>query len=273
MRRRDPLRKAHIASTIWFVLAVGYILVLTLRQAGVRWWVVFSLSGHGVLIALVLVSLYLFAIFRGISSSQKVQAEHPLTSTTYYAVFYVLTPLLGGAAGCLGMIGSRVASQFILGVALGTLGITFLVWVILDPAFGLLEMLLPASREHRMRRLARARAERERKQKDRERLLTQVIAQEDSDRRCWREILKHQAEELAGLLADERADPQQAEREAVGIGVMAWQTGGLSCMQEVRDMAMDICRRKRKHEIAVDYLNFWWDGIGNWQATAFGSCP
>jgi hypothetical protein len=124
-----------------------------------------------------------------------------------------------------------------------------------------------------MRRLARARAERERKQKDRERLLTQVIAQEDSDRRCWREILKHQAEELAGLLADERADPQQAEREAVGIGVMAWQTGGLSCMQEVRDMAMDICRRKRKHEIAVDYLNFWWDGIGNWQATAFGSCP
>lgn len=271
MKRQDDVRKAHVASTIWFVLAVGYILVFALRQAGVKWWVVFSLSGHGLLIALVLVSLYLFAIFRGISSSQKVEAEHPLTSTTYYAVFYVLTPLLGGAAGCLGMIGSRMAGQFFLGVALGTLGVTFLVWVILDPAFGLLEMLLPASRAYRARRLAQARAERERRQKNRERLLMQVLAQEDSDRRRWREILKHQAEELAGLLAEERSDRQQAEREAVGIGVMAWQTGGLSCMQEVHDMAMEICRRNRRHKTVVDYLNFWWDGIGNWRATPLGA--
>ncbi|MBN2314165.1 MAG: hypothetical protein JXM79_09565, partial [Sedimentisphaerales bacterium] len=100
MRRRDELRKAHIAGTIWFVLAVGYIFVLALRQAGVRWWVVFSLSGHGVLIVSVLVSLYLFAIFRGISSSQNVEIEHPLTSSTYYAAFYLLTPFLGGLAGC-----------------------------------------------------------------------------------------------------------------------------------------------------------------------------
>src|SRR5512145_2232659 len=123
MKRQDDLRRVHIASTIWFVLAVGYILVLALRQAGVRWWVVFSLSGHGLLIASVLISLYLFAIFRGISSSQKVQTEHPLTSTTYYALFYVLTPLLGGLAGCLVTIGERTAWQFFLGVSMGTLGV------------------------------------------------------------------------------------------------------------------------------------------------------
>ena len=106
MRRRDELKKAHIAGTVWFALAVSYIFVLALRQAGVRWWVVFSLSGHGVLIVAVLVSLYLFAIFRGISSSQNVEIEHPLTSSTYYAAFYLLTPFLGGLAGCLGMIGT-----------------------------------------------------------------------------------------------------------------------------------------------------------------------
>ena len=270
MRRQDELRRAHVASTIWFVLAVGYILVLTLRQAGVKWWVVFSLSGHGVLIAAVLVSLYLFAIFRGISSSQKVLVEHPLTSTTYYAVFYVLTPFLGGAAGCLGMVGARGVGQFLLGVALGTLGVTFVVWVILDPVIGLLELLLPPSRKHRLARLAEARAERERKQKERERLLAQVLAEEDSQRDRWRELLKPQAQRLARLLKEGAADPQQAEREAVGIGVTAWQAGGLSCMQEVRDMAITICKRNGKDKAVADYLSFWWDGIGNWRATPLG---
>jgi hypothetical protein len=267
MRPRDELRKAHIASTIWFVLAVAYILVLTLRQAGVNWWVVFSLSGHGVLIVMVLVSLYLFAIFRGIGSSQRVQIEHPLTSTTYYAGFYVVTPFLGGLAGCLGMIGAYSISHFFLGIALGTLGVTFLVWVILDPAFGLLEMLLPASRRHRIQRLAQARAERESRQRDREHLLAQVLAKEDSDRRCWRELLKPQAEKLAGLLTADGTDFRQAEREAVGVGVNAWQTGGLSCMREVRDMTMALCKEKSRDRTVVDHISFWWDGIGKWRAT------
>ena len=270
MRRQDELRRAHVASTIWFVLAVGYILVLTLRQAGVKWWVVFSLSGHGVLIAAVLVSLYLFAIFRGISSSQKVLVEHPLTSSTYYAVFYVLTPFLGGAAGCLGMIGAHGVGQFFLGVAMGTLGVTFVVWVILDPVIGLLELLLPPSRKHRLVRLAEARAERERKQKERERLLAQVLAEEDSQRRGWAEMFEPQAQRLAGLLEEGATDPQQAEREAVGIGVMAWQAGGLSCMQEVRDTAIAICKHNGKDKAVADYLSFWWDGIGNWRATPLG---
>lgn len=271
MKRQDDLRRVHIASTIWFVLAVGYILVLAMRQAGVRWWVVFSLSGHGLLIASVLISLYLFAIFRGISSSQKVQIEHPLTCTTYYALFYVLTPLLGGLAGCLGTIGERTAWQFFLGVSMGTLGVTFLVWVILDPVIGLLEMLLPASRAHRMQRLAQARVEKELRQKHREHLLAQVLANEDSDRRNWREQLKPQAERLAGLLAHDGIDLKQAEREAVSIGVSAWQTGGLSCMREVRDMAISLCKQTCRDKAVVDYVSFWWDGIGNWRAAPINS--
>ena len=83
MFERNKLASIHFVSTAWFILCVGYIGILALRQAGVNWWILFSLTGYGVLIALVLISLYLFAIFRGISSSQKVKVEHPLTCTAF----------------------------------------------------------------------------------------------------------------------------------------------------------------------------------------------
>jgi len=258
------LKLVHLASTVWFILCIGYILVLTLHQAGVKWWVVFSLSGYGALIALILISLYLFAIFRGISSSQKVQIEHPLTSTSYYRVFYVITPLFGGLAGCLGMIGVSTIGQFVLGVALGTLGTTFLVWVIVDPLAGLLEMLLPpASRRHRAERMALAKTLRQSRQKNRERLLVEVVANAELERRCWRKVLKPKAEKLAGLLTAGEIDFKQVERQAVGIGVSAWQIGGLSCMRELRDMAMALAKESNKS--VVDYIGDWWDGIGSWR--------
>ena len=267
MSRRDELKIVHIASTVWFIMSVGYMLVSALRQAGIHWWVVFSLSGHGALIILVLVSLYLFAIFRGISSSQKLQLEHPLTSTIYYAVFYVSAPFLGSLAGFLGMIGTLSISQFLLGIAMGTLGTTFLVWVIVDPAIGLLEMLLPTSRKNRAQRLVRAKVDKEKRQKERLNLLEEVIAKEDSDRLTWQQVLRPQAEKLAGLLISDAEDPKVLEQEAVGIGVKAWQTGGLSCMRELREMAISLCKQKRQNEAIVDYISFWWDGIGNWRAT------
>ena len=270
MMRRVDLKFAHIASTVWFILCVGYILVLALRQAGMHWWVVFSLSGQGALIILLLVSLYLFAIFRGISSSQKVQMEHPLTSTIHYAVFYVSAPFLGCLAGLLGMIGTNIFSQFLLGIAMGTLGTTFLVWVIVDPLIGLLEMILPASRKHRSQRLDQTKTERDKKQKAGVRLLEEVLEKEESDRLYWQEVLKPQAEKLAGLLTTDITDLKQVEREAVGIGVSAWQTGGLSCMRELRDMAMALCKQKYQNRAIVDYINFWWDGIGNWRAAPLG---
>lgn len=264
MSRQRTLQLIHLASTVWFIICIVYILVLTLRQAGVRWWIVFSLSGHGLLITLTLISLYLFAIFRGISSSQKVQVEHLLTSTDYYRVFYVVTPLLGGFAGCLGMIGISTVGQFASGVALGTLGTTFLVWVIVDPLTGLLEMLLPsASRRHRSQRIARAKALRQIRQENRENLLQDVFVKEEQKRQQWREVLKPKAEMLAEMLAADEIDFKQIEYEAVGIGVKAWQIGGLSCMRELRDMAIELAKEKNKS--VVDYIGVWWDGIGSWR--------
>jgi len=260
------LKRFHLASTVWFIVCVGDILVLALRQAGVNWWVVISLSGHGVLIALLLISLYLFAIYRGISSSQKVQIEHPLTSTSYYAVFYVITPLLGGLAGCLGMIGVSTIGQFVLGITLGTLGTTFLVWVIIDPLAGLLEMLLlPVSRKHCTERLARVKALRQSRQRNRECLLTEVLAKAESEQGHWHEVLKPKAEKLAGLLTTNETDFSRVEREAVGIGVDAWQIGGLDCMRELRDMAIAIAGQSSQNKSVVDYIGAWWDGIGSWR--------
>ena len=143
MSQRETLKLVHFGSTFWFMLCVGYILALMLREAGFHWWIIFSLSGHSVLLIFLLISLYLFAIFKGASRSHKIDVEHPLTSTNHYLVFYLIAPFLGVLAGFLGMIGVNTASQFLYGIVLGTLGTTFLVWVILDPLTILAETLLP----------------------------------------------------------------------------------------------------------------------------------
>ena len=264
MSRRRTLKLIHLTSTIWFILCISYILILTLRQAGIKWWIVFSLSGHGLLISFTLISLYLFAIFRGVSSSQKVQIEHPLTSTNYYRIFYVMTPLLGGLAGCIGMIGISTFGQFVSGVALGTLGMTFLVWVIVDPLVGLLEPVVSStSRKHRIERITRAKVLRQNKQKNRENLLREVLIKEKLEKEQWREVLAPIAEKLASMLTSDEIDFERKQCEAISMGVDAWQIGGLGCMRELHNMAIDLAEEKNKS--FVDYTGLWWDGIGSWR--------
>lgn len=268
MSRRRTIKLVHLAGTAWLVLCVFYIMVAALRQAGFNWWVIFSLSGHSALIAFLLVSLYLFAIFKGVEKSQGVEVEHPLTSSIYYDFFYVATPFLGGLAGCLGMIGATTIGQFAIGIAMGTLGTTCLVWIIVDPAAGSVETLLPVSRRHRLERIAEAKAQREKRQRDRERLLADILAREEMNHRQWQEVLKPQAEKLAGLLTADAVEFREAEREAVDIGVGAWQMGGLQCMRELHSMAINIRREKWQDANIIDYISSWWDGIGNWRNTS-----
>ena len=265
MSIRQRIATIHFAGTIWFVLCVSFLLIIALLQAGVKWWIVFSLSAHGILLALLLISLYLFAFFRGISSSQKLHAEHPITKTDQYVFFYAATPFLGGLAGLLGTIGAETTNQFISGIALGTLGMTFMVWVIVDPVLGLLEMLFPESRKHYIQRQTEAKMVKEQKQKERKRLLEEITTNDNSNYQLWHEKLKPQAEKLASLLSSNLEDFKQAEREAAGIGVNAWHIGGLNCMQELRNMALEIYRQNNNNKDVVDYITFWWDGIGSWR--------
>lgn len=270
MSQQSRLKLVHFASTAWFMLAIGYILVLALRQAGFHWWVIFSLSGHSAILIFLLISLYLFAIYRGIDRSQKIEMEHPLTSTRYYTAFYDVSPLLGGLAGYVGSIGISRISELVLGIALGTLATTFLVWIVVDPAIAFVERRLPASRKHRLERLAKVRALRQEQQEERKRLLAEVLAQDEQDRSYWQKALKPQAEKLAELLITNRTDFKQAECKAVEIGANAWQIGGLSCMQELRDMTTAICKQKNQSSDTVDYIPVWWDGIGSWRSPSFG---
>jgi hypothetical protein len=248
---------------------MGYILVLALREAGVKWWLIFSLSGHSALLIFLLVSLYLFALSRGVGKAQKIELEHPLTTTSYYMGFYGIAPFLGALAGSIGMVGSQTIVHFLLGIALGTLGTTFFVWVIVDPVIGFCESMLPESHKHRAERLAMAEVQRKEKQERRRQLLAEVLSKEESERIHWQQTLRPQAERLADLLETSGADSERAKREVVDIGAAAWQTGGLSCMQELRNMAIAISNERREKNVA-DYVSVWWDGIGNWRKPSLG---
>jgi hypothetical protein len=168
------------------------------------------------------------------------------------------------------MIGTSTPSKFLLGVALGTLGTTFAVWVIIDPVTGLIEMLLPGSRKHRAERLARAEAERRARLERREQLLTEAFAREAQERRRWEERLRPHAEQLAGLLTTDASSLPRAEKEALDLGATAWRLGGLTCMRQLRDMAMAISRERGAGEDVVDYISHWWDGIGDWRRPSLG---
>lgn len=263
--RRRTLKLIHLLATSWFVLCVAYLLVMALRQAGVNWWVIFSVSGHSGLMVFLLVSLYLFAVFRGVGRAQDIQLEHPLTTTEYYIAFYMLAPFLGGLAGCIGMLGADRLSYYPVGMALGTLATTFLVWVIVDPAAGLAEMLLPASRRHRFERAAAARVLRKERQKRREDLIEQVLARDQADRLNWQRTLKPDAERLVALVAAEGRDLEVRRRQAVDIGAAAWSSGGLGCMQYLYEMTVKMCREKNINRPVAEYIRFWWDGIGSWR--------
>jgi hypothetical protein len=176
---------------------------------------------------------------------------------------------LGGLAGILGVIGADTINQFLSGITLGTLGMTFMVWVIVDPVLGLLETFFPESRRHYIKRQNEARIVKEQKQKERERLLKEITVEDNSNHQLWHDKLKPQAEKLASLLSSNINDFKEAECEAAGIGVDAWHMGGLNCMCELRDMAIDIYRQNNNDKDVVDYIAIWWDGIGGWRDTSF----
>ncbi|MBN1359460.1 MAG: hypothetical protein JW993_02660 [Sedimentisphaerales bacterium] len=270
MTAKRVLKRIHVVSTAWFILSVGYVLAVALEQAGFGRWLNVSLSVYSAVVTLLCTGFYLFALFRGVGGAQNIVVEHPLTTTSHYMAFYVTAPLLGGLAGVLGMLGTPDVPTFVLGVARGTLYTTFAVWVILDPLAGLIEMTLPSSRRHRAERLAQAEAERRARAERRERLLAEAFAREEQERRRWEERLQNEAERLAVLLTTDAAGFEKAEKEALDIGAFAWRLGGLTCMQQLRDMALEIARERAGGSETVDYVSHWWDGIGNWRRPSFG---
>ena len=265
MDSRRTLRLVHLISTIWFMLCTGHASILAMRQAGFNWLVISSLSGYWALLVTLAVSFYLFSIFRGAGKGLSMQKEHPLTSTAYYMTFYVSAPFLGALAGVLAIMGETRVGPLLASISLGTIGTTFLTWVVVDPAAGSLELLTPQARKHRAERLARAHLRKQQEQTNREQLLAQILEEERENERLWRHSLASQADRLATLIAANGADLIGAEQEAIRIGVEAWRMGGLICMRQLHDMAIDAFKRQYTQRQLVDYFSAWWDGIGNWR--------
>ena len=270
MNFRKTLSSVHLAGTVWFIMCTGFVFIMAMRQAGFNLLVIFSLSGYLALLVTLLVSLYLYTIYRGVDKGPDMQQEHPLTSTTYYMAFYVSTPFWGAIAGVFGVIGEKGITSLAGGIALGTIGATFLTWVVVDCIADSVELLMPQPRKHRANRFAEAKLKRQQEQENREQLLALVLEQEQDNKQLWERVLSPQAARLANLLAGDGVNFARAEQEAVVIGVEAWRMGGLSCMRQLRNMTADAFKQQYNQRQFVDYVSAWWDGIGNWRTPAAG---
>lgn len=254
----------HFCATGWFIACASFLLTLAMRQAGAAWWLIFSLSGYSAVLAFVLTSIYLFAVYRGVVRSRTEQ-EYPLTSSIYYMTFYDICPFLGAIAGVFSVVGSGSFLQQFSMVASGSLGTTFLVWIVLDPIVGLIEMCLPTSRELRHKRIAEAKAERQRIQSESNELLKNLGDKENTSLRKWQPVLEPLALTLAKLISSNEADYRMCESHAVEIGAKAWSLGGIACMQRLHKMAIAGHVVNYNGEDAIDYISIWWDGIGTWR--------
>jgi len=270
MNRHKTLKMIHLVSTIWLMLCLALVFVIALKQAGFKWWVIFSLSGHSAVLVFLLVSLYLFAMFGAAGKGHRIAVEHPLTSTSFYMALYVSMPLLGTIAIAPAVLEISQIRQLFGLIAMGTFGATFLTWVIVDPAISFIEMLTPAARVSRQIRLAETKAWEELRQRDRDKQVESVLQNQEQLKRQWEKGLESQAEELAGLLAGSQTGIKYAEQKAVDIGVGAWRMGGLDCMKKLYRMAMERCEANSQNPVAGDYVKSWWDGVGTWRVSTAG---
>ncbi len=266
MTGKRLLKLVHAGSTAWFVLCAGFLLTLAMRQAGAAWWLIFSLSGYSLVLIFVLVSIYLLAVYRG-ARRHETEDEYPLTSYPCYKVFYDICPFLGATAGLISGYDVAGLMGHVNMIAFGSLGTTFLVWIILDPAIAFIEMYLPKSRRLRKLRLARIKAEKRQRQMESETLLAELYEKELQSYEKWQPILEPMAEKLARIVADGQGDFCKREKETAQMGAEAWRLGGIACMRRLHEMAMaDFV--KRSGEKIVDYITIWWDGIGTWRSPA-----
>lgn len=265
MRLRRLLKIIHLASTLWFLLCAGYVLIISLVRAGKSWWFITSVGGYSAPIIFVLISLYLFAIFRDFARSQNLRVEHPLTTSYYYLIFYYISPFLGAAAGAIAGAGTKEITNYLMTAASGTLWMTAMVWVVIDPLAGAAEMLLASSRRHRRKRVSEAKIASQEKLAAQRKLFYELEAKEKHEKRQLNEALRGHAKKLTELLTDDSIDEATRESKAVEIGIAAWQMGGLNCMRYLHSMAMEEVKDKQAMSKEPDYISIWWDGIGTWR--------
>ena len=264
MQTRRILKRIHFSGTAWFLLSAAFLLILALRQAGATWWLIFSLSGYSAVLLFFIISIYLFAVFRGVVRSQKIETEHPLTTAPSYMVFYGISPFLGALVGLCSTIDLSGFTPQATAVAVGSMVTTFLVWIVFDPAVGFIEMLLPASRGHRRKRLETARVLKKQQQAENQKLLAELTENDRKNKQKWANFLEANTAVLAEISTGPHSLHSRTKAHIAQIGAAAWELGGLACMNILYQMTMEVCQKKPICRLPLEQIAFSWEGVGNW---------
>ncbi|MCK5172158.1 MAG: hypothetical protein KAR47_02135, partial [Planctomycetes bacterium] len=56
------------------------------------------------------------------------------------------------------------------------------------------------------------------------------------------------------------------EARAIDIGLNAWRMGGINCMKQLHEMAIETGKTRTPNAHVEDFISMWWDGIGTWQS-------
>lgn len=259
------LKYIHISGTGWLIISSIFLVIVSLRQAGMDWWVIFSLSGHSTSMIIFAAVVYAFAVFENISTARTISQEHPVTSSILYMIIYDATPFIGVLAGILYFGELTTPAEKIISAANGSLGLTFITWIILDPAISFFETLLPESRIHRKNRIAEEKAVQLLQEEDNKRLLKTLLEREERNRADRQRMIEPMAYELVELIIQHDAGKSGVEGHVVEIGAKAWQIGGIECMKQLHETAINIYHENNPKAQKIDFITRWWDGIGNWQ--------
>lgn len=260
----NKLRKyVHLFSTSWLIGAFFYVLFSALRYRGVNWWVIFSLSGYWLLLAALTVSVYLFAVYNSLVRNKEIEKEHPLTRTFYYMLLYDATPLVGALAAMCAITPADSVEQIVSILSIGTFAVTFLFWIIIDPALNLIELLLPDSRKLRNQRIERTRENKITHKINQQKMLQALSEAEQQQKEYWKAKLIPLAEDLNSLFGTDLG--RDSQRKIIDIGLKAWQIGGIGGMIELLRIAKNSNGQIEMWGVYEKHLSAMWDGIGEWK--------
>lgn len=257
------LKRIHVCGTLWFLLCAATLLVFSLREAGFKWWFIFSVSGYSAVLLFFVFTVYLFAVYQGVVRYQT-SAEHPLSTSVYYIALYDVAPFLGTLAGLSSLSYYAPFSSIINIISEGTLGATFLVWILFDPIIGIVETMLPKSAAHRKQRLALLREQKQQQKEENQRLLLEIEQKEQELLSQWIEQFEPMAKEASQLLCLPASPDSGIRDRIIELGAVAWKSGGIVCMRHFHQLIIQTLNSSAEKP-SIDYTTIWWDGIGTWR--------
>jgi len=258
------LRTLHVIVTAQFFFAAAVIIAYFFLESDSPGWAAFSLSAQTLVLLVLAVLAYAFAVARGVVGERN-RDEHPFTAYYPYRLFYLVVPILSGIAGALFYLFTEGTREILRGAALGTVLPACVIWLFIDPLIGLVESLLPGARRLRRLRLQKKRARQQERARRKEILLRNIRDERLARLEQLRPFIRDRAERLAALLLETGGDLHSRADAAALIGLEVWQAGGLPLMKE---LAADTLLRlpEPRHQALARLLDDWWDTVGDWRA-------